>query len=393
MFPLSRPVARPYPPERGVVFEADLSSQTGCVPDLAGHSVGARVGAVMRSGAYLPVLDFDGVDDYVDFGNVEALNFGTDRDFTVEAVFNMKQWFGEWSGIFSKCGASSGFGWTIRHNNKGIPSFVATEDPAVANYAEVVPAPVDGRNKWVHFIGSFRRGTTISAMNNGIYASVDAPNTVNLSSANPVRIGKAYAASRPVLVAFFRVYNYAMGEEEMRGRYRGMQPYMAGLPTTVNLLTYTESEANRGTGGYRSSTVSLDSAIKRSGEYSTKVVTPGAVVGEGIWANLSPVPIQPGSKVTLSAYIRAADGTSGTVFMRISERDATASTGVADASSDPFTITDQWQRISFTATLHQSAYTLYTFIQTAGTTPQALTFWFDCLQVNYGDLLPWEPGF
>ena len=66
--------------EAGLV--ANYTFDDGTARDLTGNHHGTAHGFVLRTPS--PSLSLDGVDDYVEIGNNEAFNFGTNDDFTIE---------------------------------------------------------------------------------------------------------------------------------------------------------------------------------------------------------------------------------------------------------------------------------------------------------------------
>ncbi|MCB9283533.1 MAG: HYR domain-containing protein [Lewinellaceae bacterium] len=139
------------------------------------------------SGVSGSALAFDGVDEYVDAGNIAATNFGT-SDFTIEFWMKTSVTPSLTAGLLSKraiCNFDNF--WDIRLNTNGTVYF-ETSGTGGSPYEGVTSAPTtvtDGQ--WYHIAVS-RIGTTMAFYVNGVLKN-SATSTVNFSNTASVLIG------------------------------------------------------------------------------------------------------------------------------------------------------------------------------------------------------------
>ena len=146
---------------------------------------------------------------------------------------------------------------------------------------------------------------------------------------------------------------------------------------TANLLTANQSSVETDTTGlssYSSATITRDTTEPWQGEACLKVVTPGSIAGEGMFADKTGLTLAVDEGYTASAYVKG----SGIVRIYLAElRGGTPQT----VSSANVELTSTWQRIHVPITIADATNTsLRIMVRTP--TAQSITFYVDGLQIE-----------
>jgi hypothetical protein len=185
-------------------------------------------------------LEFDG-DDYVDCGDQDILNFGT-NDWTVAAWIKTTQPDPDRGTIFANGGDNSGGIRFTLATHEANPNHITltTDDNSTKSQALGQTVVIDG--EW-HHVAGMREGTTTSVFVDGV---LDGTNTVpdgyNLSgsSQTDAYIGAIDGAADPAVVALekyyvgiiddVRVYDTALTQDELQAVMEGTEgfPYALG---------------------------------------------------------------------------------------------------------------------------------------------------------------------
>ncbi len=140
-------------------------------------------------------LDFDGLDDYINFGNVH--NFGT-SDFTIEAWVYLDA-LPSLSKIINKgqtqVGTPSNAGYSIRAENNLLSDDIEFRVGNSDGSFSVAKAPVATLDNWFHVAG-VRSGTTITLYFNGlVVATTDTGTTFDVDTNVEFGLGALYRGS------------------------------------------------------------------------------------------------------------------------------------------------------------------------------------------------------
>ncbi|MEH6538425.1 MAG: HYR domain-containing protein, partial [Psychroserpens sp.] len=140
-------------------------------------------------------LNFDGVNDYVDFGNIAGANFGT-GNFTIELWVKTNQATSYPAALISKRAVcnSDNF-WNIRMQSNG-KFYIEFLDPLIGNH-QTTSASAINDNTW-HHIAVKKDGSTVSLFLDGALDNSGIANTsINLSNTYPVQIGRDACSDQP----------------------------------------------------------------------------------------------------------------------------------------------------------------------------------------------------
>ena len=185
-------------------------------------------------------LEFDG-DDYVDCGNQDILNFGT-NDWTITAWIRTTQPDPDRGTIFANGSDNSGGIRFTLATHEANPNHITLTTDDNSTKTQALGATVVNDGEWYHIAG-MRQGTTISVYVNGV---LDGTNTVPAgidfsgSSQAHAYLGAIDGNSDPATVALekiyvgiiddVRVYNSALTEAELQASMEGGEgfPYALG---------------------------------------------------------------------------------------------------------------------------------------------------------------------
>lgn len=176
------------------------------------------------------VLDFDGVNDYVDFGNNSALNFTT-SDFTYVAVLYIISW-GNYD-VFINRGQSLVDGYYIQVGTVSELNFVFCT--GVANGTITSTSGAIAPNNWYHLV-FIRSGSTGYIYVNGLDKTSSAAPINPTSTTKPLLLGSYVGGELwPQFRAkYMAVYNRALTSDEVKRSYEESLAYLN--PESGNLL-------------------------------------------------------------------------------------------------------------------------------------------------------------
>ena len=167
-----------------------------------------------------------------------------------------------------------------------------------------------------------------------------------------------------------------------------------------NYLSVNQADVETDTSGFLPGThvtVSRDPSQAWHGSSSLKVVTAGLGSYESLSASVAAGTFQPGQPYTFSVYMKASTGTPTVRFYCQANDLVNGNTSIG--SSGNITLSTTWTRHSFTVTMPSNfsfggyPWTTIGMRVDTGSTPQALTFWMDGLQIEAGNAATtWMPG-
>nr|WP_290856299.1 thrombospondin type 3 repeat-containing protein [Flaviramulus sp.] len=171
------------------------------------------------------VLNFDGIDDYVDMGNISEANFGT-NDFTIEAYVKTSYGAGQDfpSALISKrsvCNCSNF--WNVRLNPSGTYFFESSE-AGCGNYAAITSNGTINDGNW-HHIAVAREGNKITLYIDGVADNFAFLAHTNLSNSDGVQLGRDACSDQPFGTYFagdldeVRIWNYARTDNEIASNF------------------------------------------------------------------------------------------------------------------------------------------------------------------------------
>ena len=195
----------------------------GLTQDFSGNGNNGRIhGAKWVTGKCGQALGFDGIDDYVDCGNDESLNFGT-GDFTLEA----------WVKITQAPEGTKGFGVVV----KGGPTSVDGQYGVFVSTVNITAAMRDDAgfvgttfeyslDKFYHVAGVFDRDRYLSLYIDGVLEDNDgisSHSSNDISNNNDLTIGYGTIAGNPGyfkgIIDEVRIYNRALSADEVKALY------------------------------------------------------------------------------------------------------------------------------------------------------------------------------
>ena len=170
----------------------------------------------VSTGAPEVALDFDGVDDYVDCGNDESLDFGP-GDFTASLWFKANIMAGMMVGTQINSGNYQGWYLGSYYGND-----LHFEVKDVDNRRTIANFEFTDTQSWHHLVGA-REGSLLTVYLDGV-------NKINASGAGNIPfLDKLLIGARPSPVSSFfngqisdvRIYNRALSAEEVEQLYKG----------------------------------------------------------------------------------------------------------------------------------------------------------------------------
>ncbi|MHC4706080.1 MAG: LamG domain-containing protein [Planctomycetota bacterium] len=185
-------------------------------------------GPVWTSGQVNGALGFDGVDDYVDVGDMDSLDFGADDNFSISAWIKCKK---DKSTVVAKRdhdGSRWQEGYELRIHQSRL--YFVIEDMTGAA-TQVFGATTVTDDKWHHVVAV--RDTVLDKVFIYVDGSRDAAPVTDTTSAalstdESFRIGRTYTAQYfDGIIDDVRIYGRALSAEEIRALYR-----QAGLLVT-----------------------------------------------------------------------------------------------------------------------------------------------------------------
>lgn len=194
-------------------------------------------------------LSFDGSDDYVDIGNISALNFERNSPFTTSAWVNMSSMTFNYRSVVGKTGTANDKGWW----------FVVTGTQEGSNNSAVglVLISVNSSNDlivyspnsslttgWHHIAASYTGSSNAAGVTFYIDGVRQATQTVrdglttSIQTSASVQIGQRNVTGSPLSMNGFlddvRIYNRALSAAEISALAVGSQPSTASGTVTLN---------------------------------------------------------------------------------------------------------------------------------------------------------------
>jgi hypothetical protein len=183
--------------------------------------------------------DFDGVDDFVDAGTNESLNFGTSTDFTLEAWVNPSSDNSNYRTIVNKWESDSpNQGYYLRLDiTTGYVLFGIDDGDEQASAVETTINRFG--NGWVHLVGTIDRdnATGMKLYVDGILVDTVDPTALEstLDTTDSFKIGRGTGALFPFdgTIDSVRIYNRSLSADEIKYNY-----FHANLSTFSSPITY-----------------------------------------------------------------------------------------------------------------------------------------------------------
>jgi len=203
--------------DEGLVAEWHFDEGSGnVVKDSSGNgNDGVIYGATWVEGKYGKALSFDGVDDYVDFGNDASLNV---EYITLEGWVNLQTW-DEDGGLICKGTGAGGEVWCIDVKNNKFRLFFWKGGKGYTLDSLVIP------NGWMHIVATYD-GYFTRFYVNGVEKNSKALNLGVLdTNAHIVSLGSRqyrtadYNLNINGIIDEVRIYNRALTAEEIKEHY------------------------------------------------------------------------------------------------------------------------------------------------------------------------------
>jgi len=213
---------------RGLVAYWSFDEGTGNIAyDISGNgNNGTIYGAKWTKGKYGSALQFDGVDDYVDCGNV--LNI--DLPITM-SVFCYIDSLDAPAFIFGSDDVSTYYGWMFYISTTGkVVLLYGDGGGAASNYrrAFLTGEGTVTTGTWYHIVGIIRGPTDMAVYVNGseVSGTYSGSGGDMAHSSDPARIGARTASGDYFhgLIDEVRIYNRALSAEEIRYHYNRGRP-------------------------------------------------------------------------------------------------------------------------------------------------------------------------
>jgi parallel beta-helix repeat protein len=271
-----------YPFLRGVgvstgpVAHWKLDEGSGAIAyDSAGTNDGTISGAVWTTGLLGGALDFDGVDDYVEFASVAALQGDS---LTALAWIRVDEFAGLWNPVLTQ-NDSNGNGYYFYIVNDR-PSFYIVNGAA---FVQVVSTETINADKWYHVAGT-NDGTNLKLYVDGQLE--DSKTSSGYTGFN----SNAYIGFEPTSMLYYkgliddvRVYDRALTTVEIEGLYNSVPPPPVGETYHVDGATgdNTNDGLSRGT-----AFATIQRGINAADDYDTVLVWPGVYNEEiALWGD------------------------------------------------------------------------------------------------------------
>jgi len=191
------------------------------------------------TGKYGTALEFDG-DDYVDCGNQDVLNFGT-NDWTITAWIKTTQPDPDRGTIFANGSDNSGGVRFTLATHEANPNHITLTTDDNSTKTQSLGATVVNDGEWYHIAG-MRQGTAINVYVNGVLDGTNTvPATIDFSGSSQAHayIGAIDGDSAPATVSLekiyigiiddVRVYDSALTEPELQAAMEGGVGYPYAL--------------------------------------------------------------------------------------------------------------------------------------------------------------------
>ncbi|MCK5044445.1 LamG domain-containing protein [Candidatus Parcubacteria bacterium] len=194
-------------------WKMDEGSGSTIYDEADNNNNGTISGAAWVEGKHGLALSLDGINDYVDCGSNDSLNFGT-NDFTIALWAKTKE--DSFRSLAGKTDSTANSGYSI--DSYGEIRFILDDNNS---YMAETTETIDDNN-WHHIV-ALREGDNLKIYIDGLLSATDSGNdNINVTSDYPFIIGARNSGAD----AFFdgsvddvRIYNYARTAEEIRKDY------------------------------------------------------------------------------------------------------------------------------------------------------------------------------
>jgi hypothetical protein len=190
--------------------------------DSAGDNDGTIYGAQWTSGIIGGALDFDGDEDYVDFGDIDELEFGH-SNFAISAWFYGTGVYPDFDGVLVSKYNYDNYGrqWYLKQDEAGYVYFYTSPDGSTH---ELLASQGNAYlNQWVHVVG-VRDDSTKRLYLNGVLDNTESTSGVVTGKSSKVYIGGSDHPSGlsrcfSGTIDDVRIYEGALSAEEVQGLY------------------------------------------------------------------------------------------------------------------------------------------------------------------------------
>jgi hypothetical protein len=207
--------------------------------DSAGSYNGSVSGATWTTGKVGGALSFDGINDYVNCGDIAALEFGN-NNFTIAFWFNISA-IGAKLSLVSKYNIY-GRQWLSDVRQDGSLAFATYSKDNTYSGVGVVDttAPVSSVGQWIH-CAIARQGSQMNLYVQGSYYETSNCYGTLTGYSTPVTIGALLDYGSPYncfngKIDDVRVYDYALNANEVAELYQIPEPMTIGLFVISGLL-------------------------------------------------------------------------------------------------------------------------------------------------------------
>jgi len=221
--PMRLPVAAR---ERGLVLYLPMVSPHGNIlQDFSGYgNHGTIYGATWTQGKFGKALSFDGVDDYVDCGNDESLEYFDEITVTAWAELNVID-PDSWDRIVDskRWGIQDSF-LLFRNKNDNLWRWGIYD----TKFKEIASKDTIETGVWYFLAGTFKDGTSKFYVNGVLQGERNDITSARLQTQG-IRVGHFNSANCPNgTIDEVRIYNRALSEEEIRRHFLGLQYLVRG---------------------------------------------------------------------------------------------------------------------------------------------------------------------
>jgi len=194
-----------------------------------------------QEGKYSNALSFDGTDDYVNMGDVDALDFGASQDFTVSAWVktNIDPVTDFYPTVITKGGGSPRNGFSISANAAQFSSnWRGSIDVNGTQYACDSGRDITD-NQWHHLVLQ-RSGSNLLVYTDGVLSNTCAASASTIANTNDLRFGRSNYGSPwdywfQGLIDDVKIYDVALTADQVKTDYNATSAFNAG--TGVNERT------------------------------------------------------------------------------------------------------------------------------------------------------------
>jgi len=216
--------------------ESDM--EDGIAEDIVGNNHGTIMGGPEVVDGWIgDALEFDGTDDYVNCGNDESLNLGTE-DFTLEAWFKGGEQISSWPCIIEKgnplCDGCPP-GYAIYWYNNSLRFIVdGSDQPGDAESISIDSVPYMNE-EWHHIVGT-RDKDNMHLYLDGVQVVSGLSNERDVDVDNNLWIG--FSTSFLGAIDEVKVYSRALSEDEVLNNYGALSNTFAVEPAAKLTTTW-----------------------------------------------------------------------------------------------------------------------------------------------------------